>query len=61
MRGHHWAQLLVIGMWHVCTGSLADVDRMYEVVIYQVLLGAVLGVLIGFAARKSLRWAHDRQ
>lgn len=41
--------------------DLADGRRMYEVVIYQVLLGAVLGVIIGFAARRALRWAHDRQ
>jgi len=34
---------------------------MYEVIVYQVILGAVMGVLIGYIARKSLRWAHDRQ
>jgi NhaP-type Na+/H+ or K+/H+ antiporter len=61
MRGHRWGQLLVTGMCLTGLGPLANLDRMYEVVIYQVLLGAVLGVLIGFAARKSLRWAHDRQ
>ena len=34
---------------------------MYEVIVYQVILGAVLGVLIGIVARKCLRWAHDKQ
>jgi NhaP-type Na+/H+ or K+/H+ antiporter len=34
---------------------------MYEVVLYQVVLGVVMGVMIGFSARKSLKWAHDRQ
>jgi NhaP-type Na+/H+ or K+/H+ antiporter len=35
--------------------------RMYEVIVYQVILGAVMGVFIGIVARKSLRWAHDKQ
>jgi NhaP-type Na+/H+ or K+/H+ antiporter len=34
---------------------------MYEVIVYQVILGAVMGVFIGIVARKSLRWAHDKQ
>lgn len=35
--------------------------RAYEVIVYQVTMGAVMGMLIGYAARKSLRFAHDRQ
>jgi len=34
---------------------------MYEVVVYQVMLGAVMGIIIGFSARKGIKWAHDRQ
>lgn len=49
----------------VCPGDphqdAAHIVRMYEVVVYQVLLGATLGVMIGYAAMKLLRWAHDRQ
>lgn len=33
---------------------------LYGVVVYQVLLSCVYGALVGFVARKSLRWAEAR-
>ena len=36
-------------------------DRFYNIVLYQVVLSCILGAIIGYVARKVLRFAEERE
>ena len=36
-------------------------DRVYNIVLYQVALSCIIGAIIGYIARKTLRFAESRK
>ncbi|WVQ97379.1 hypothetical protein IAU59_004491 [Kwoniella sp. CBS 9459] len=45
--------------WHSVGGAIAE--WFYNIVLYQVLLAAIIGTIIGYIARKALRFARAKQ
>jgi NhaP-type Na+/H+ or K+/H+ antiporter len=42
-------------------GANADEVRWYNIVLYQIALSCLLGAVIGWVARKTLRFAEERK
>jgi NhaP-type Na+/H+ or K+/H+ antiporter len=56
-----------IGEWLVSFGACNDYQglpflfRFYNIILYQVCLSIILGAIIGYVARRTLRFAEDRK
>jgi len=48
-------------MWGRLRGVVLTEHRFYNIVLYQVALSVVIGAVVGFVARKVLRFAEERR
>jgi NhaP-type Na+/H+ or K+/H+ antiporter len=43
------------------SGNMLNTYRFYNIVLYQILLSCIIGALIGYVARKVLRFAEKHE